>query len=121
MTNSRLTDPEILEMRFPVLLEEFALREGSGGKGEWTGGNGARRRVKFLAPMEANILSGRRTVVPFGLAGGEDGACGVNRVIRKDGAVEELPATASVRLDAGDVFEVLTPGGGGYGVPSGSS
>ncbi len=115
MTNSRLTDPEILEMRFPVLLEEFAVREGSGGAGEWNGGDGTRRRVRFLAPMEANILSGRRTVAPFGLAGGEDGACGVNRVIRSGGGVEELPATASVRLDAGDVFEVLTPGGGGYG------
>lgn len=115
MTNSRLTDPEILEMRFPVLLEEFAVREGSGGTGEWQGGNGTRRRVRFLAPMEANILSGRRKVAPFGLAGGEDGTCGVNRVIRSSGAVEDLPATASVKLDAGDVFEVLTPGGGGYG------
>ncbi|TIX51139.1 hydantoinase B/oxoprolinase family protein [Alteraurantiacibacter aquimixticola] len=115
MTNSRLTDPEILEMRFPVLLEEFAIRRGSGGAGEWKGGDGTLRRLRFLAPMHANILSGRRKVAPFGLAGGSDGACGANRVIRCEGSEEDLPATASVKLEEGDVFELRTPGGGGYG------
>ena len=115
MTNSRLTDPEVLETRFPVLLEEFSIRRGSGGAGEWHGGDGARRRVRFLAPMRAGILSNRRRVPPFGLAGGGPGAVGVNRVERADGRVEALPATAAVEMAAGDVFVIETPGGGGYG------
>ena len=115
MTNSRLTDPEILEMRFPVLLEEFALRNGSGGAGKWRGGEGTRRRIRFLAPMEANILSGRRRVAPFGLEGGMEGACGTNRILRTNGSGEDLPATASVQLDEGDRIEIQTPGGGGFG------
>jgi 5-oxoprolinase (ATP-hydrolysing) len=114
MTNSRLTDPEILEQRFPVLLEEFSIRRGSGGAGRWTGGNGAVRRVRFLEPMDANILANRRKIAPFGLAGGGDGACGANRIERADGSVEELPATASARMQPGDVFVIETPGGGGY-------
>jgi 5-oxoprolinase (ATP-hydrolysing) len=115
MTNSRLTDPEILEMRFPVLLEEFAIRHGSGGKGQWHGGDGAVRRIRFLEPMQANILSGRRRQAPFGLSGGGDGASGSNRIYRRDGGVEDLPATAAVELETGDVFTIETPGGGGYG------
>ncbi|TPG14589.1 hydantoinase B/oxoprolinase family protein [Sphingomonas oligophenolica] len=115
MTNSRLTDPEILEQRFPVLLESFAIRRGSGGAGAQQGGDGATRRMRFLAPMRANILSNRRRVPPFGLAGGADGGLGANRVERVDGGIEELPATASVDMMPGDVFVIETPGGGGYG------
>nr|WP_315457763.1 hydantoinase B/oxoprolinase family protein [uncultured Sphingorhabdus sp.] len=115
MTNSRLTDPEILETRFPVLLEEFAVRHGSGGKGLHTGGDGGVRRIRFLEPMTAGILSNRRKVPPFGLAGGDHGMRGVNRIERKDGRVEILGATATVDMAAGDVFVIETPGGGGYG------
>ncbi|MCC7395294.1 MAG: hydantoinase B/oxoprolinase family protein [Sphingomonadaceae bacterium] len=117
MTNSRLTDPEVLESRFPVLLEEFAIRPASGGAGQWQGGNGARRRIRFLEKMQAGILSNRRKIAPFGLDGGMDGAVGVNRVERANGVVERLDAIASVTLDAGDVFVIETPGGGGYGKP----
>ena len=115
MTNSRLTDPEILESRFPVLLESFAIRHGSGGAGEWRGGDGAVRRVRFLEPMQAGILANRRRTAPFGLAGGGDAAPGINRVERSSGAVEVLPATASVPVSPGDVLVIETPGGGGYG------
>ena len=115
MTNSRLTDPEILETRFPVLLEEFSVRTGSGGRGLHDGGDGAVRRVRFLEPMTAGILSNRRRVPPFGLAGGEHGMRGINRVRRADGSVEIFGATATVEMKAGDVFEIETPGGGGYG------
>jgi 5-oxoprolinase (ATP-hydrolysing) len=115
MTNSRLTDPEVLEQRFPVMLESFAVREGSGGAGAYRGGDGAVRRVRFLEPMTAAILSNRRRVPPFGVAGGEPGALGANRVERAGGAVETLGATATVQMSAGDVFVVETPGGGGYG------
>ncbi len=115
MTNSRLTDPEILETRFPVLLEEFSVRTGSGGKGLHRGGDGAVRRIRFLEPMTAGILSNRRKVPPFGLAGGEAGMLGINRVERVDGSVEILGGTATVEMEAGDVFVIETPGGGGYG------
>ncbi len=115
MTNSRLTDPEILETRFPVLVEAFAIRDGSGGTGEWTGGDGAIRRIRFREAMHANILSNRRRVAPAGLAGGSNGAVGVNRIERMDGTVEVLEATAKVEMGAGDVFVIETPGGGGYG------
>jgi len=126
MTNSRMTDPEVLEQQFPVLVEKFAVRHGSGGAGKWRGGNGAVRRMRFLAPMHANILSNRRRVAPFGLAGGENGAVGINRVERcvgeagaegggGDAQIEQLGAAASVDLQAGDVFVIETPGGGGYG------
>lgn len=117
MTNSRLTDPEVLESRFPVLLEEFAIRRGSGGAGQWPGGDGAVRRLRFLEPMQAGLLSNRRRVPPFGLAGGEPGACGTGRVERVDSSVETLGATASVSVAAGDVIVIETPGGGGYGKP----
>jgi 5-oxoprolinase (ATP-hydrolysing) len=115
MTNSRLTDPEILETRFPVLLEEFSIRRGSGGNGAHKGGDGVVRRVRFLKSMRAGILSNRRIVPPFGLAGGEPGALGRNSICRADGSTQTLPATASAALGAGDCFTIETPGGGGYG------
>jgi len=115
MTNSRLTDPEVLEARFPVLLEGFSIRRGSGGAGAYRGGDGAVRRVRFLEGMRAGILSNRRRVPPFGLAGGADGAAGACRVERVDGGVEVLGATAAVDLEPGDVFVIETPGGGGFG------
>jgi len=117
MTNSRLTDPEVLEWRFPVLLESFAIRAGSGGAGAQRGGDGGIRRVRFLAPMSASILSNRRRVAPFGLAGGGDGALGRNSVERSDGTRVELGASASMEMQPGDVFVIETPGGGGYGAP----
>ncbi|MEG5058107.1 hydantoinase B/oxoprolinase family protein [Microcoleus sp. A2-C5] len=115
MTNSRLTDPEVLEWRFPVLLESFAIRANSGGNGAHRGGNGVVRRVRFLEDMTAGILSGRRVISPCGLHGGESGKVGRNYVERFDGNVEELGSTASVEMQAGDVFVIETPGGGGYG------
>jgi len=115
MTNSRLTDPEVLETRFPVLLEEFSIRRGSGGDGAHHGGDGAVRRVRFLEPLTAAILSNHRRTAPFGAAGGEPGAVGVNRVERADGAVQQLGATAEVKMATGDVFVIETPGGGGFG------
>ncbi len=115
MTNSRLTDPEVLEFRFPVRVEGFALRSGSGGAGRWHGGEGGARRIRFLAPMTASILSNGRLKPAFGLRGGAPGATGLNRVLRADGSEVLLGPTASVQMQPGDVFEILTPGGGGYG------
>jgi 5-oxoprolinase (ATP-hydrolysing) len=120
MTNSRLTDPEVLETRFPVLLEEFSIRRGSGGAGRWRGGDGTVRRLRFLQPMTAAILSNHRRVPPFGADGGEPGATGVNRVERKDGARDVLDATAEVAMATGDVFVIETPGGGGFGAKGAS-
>lgn len=117
MTNSRLTDPEVLEWRFPVLLESFRVRTGSGGKGRHHGGDGAIRRVRFLEPMTAAILANRRRVPPFGLEGGSTGAPGRNYVERTNGKREEFGATHEVEMAAGDVFVIETPGGGGYGTP----
>ncbi|MGQ0383464.1 MAG: hydantoinase B/oxoprolinase family protein [Gammaproteobacteria bacterium] len=117
MTNSRLTDPEVLESRHPVLLREFRYRRGSGGGGRHRGGDGLVRRIAFRAPMTAAILSNRRRVAPFGLAGGGDGACGINRLLRGDGSALELPACASVEVAAGDELVIETPGGGGFGTP----
>ncbi len=116
MTNSRLTDPEVLEWRFPVLLEAFAIRRGSGGAGARRGGDGIVRRIRFLAPMSAAILSSRRRTAPFGLAGGAPGARGRNYIIRRDGRSEELDGCAQAEMQPGDVFVIETPGGGGYGV-----
>jgi 5-oxoprolinase (ATP-hydrolysing) len=116
MTNSRLTDPEILESRFPVLVERFAIRAGSGGDGRWQGGDGAVRHIRFRAPMHVDILSNRRRTAPPGLDGGGDGRPGINRIERADGRVEDLPATASAELAAGDLFVIETPGGGGCGM-----
>jgi 5-oxoprolinase (ATP-hydrolysing) len=115
MTNSRLTDPEILETRFPVRLEAFAIRHGSGGAGAHHGGDGIVRRVRFLEPVTAGMLANRRDVPPFGLAGGASGAAGRNWVERADGSREDFGATATVALNAGDVFVIETPGGGGFG------
>jgi 5-oxoprolinase (ATP-hydrolysing) len=115
MTNSRLTDPEVLEQRFPVRIRKFAIRRGSGGAGHWRGGDGVVREVEFLEPMQAAILSNRRRVAPAGLAGGGAGACGRNYIRRNDARVEELAATAAVEVASGDRFVIETPGGGGYG------
>jgi len=115
MTNSRLTDPEILETRLPVRLDRFAIRRGSGGQGAHKGGDGVIRALTFLEPMRANILANRRRVPPRGIEGGADGEAGRNWVERTDGTVEMLSATASANVRAGDRFIIETPGGGGFG------
>ncbi|MGB9989739.1 hydantoinase B/oxoprolinase family protein [Massilia sp. SM-13] len=115
MTNSRLTDPEVLEFRFPVRLESYEIRQGSGGAGRWRGGNGGIRKVRFLEEMTAAILSNNRIHPPFGAAGGEPGALGRNRVERVDGSVEELGHIGKTSMQRGDTFVIETPGGGGYG------
>ncbi|HWA60438.1 MAG TPA: hydantoinase B/oxoprolinase family protein, partial [Caulobacteraceae bacterium] len=117
MTNSRLTDPEILERRFPVRVEAFGVRRGSGGAGRHAGGDGARRRIRFLAPMETALLSTRRDHAPQGLAGGGPGLAGAQRWIAASGAVKDLPGSFSITVDAGDAIEIETPGGGGFGAP----
>ncbi len=119
MTNTRMTDPEVLELRYPVRLEAFAIRRGSGGAGRWHGGDGAVRRIRFLAPMTAVIVASRRAVAPFGLVGGADGASGRQHVERADGRVEHLGGTDSAEMAPGDAFVIETPGGGGYGPPAG--
>jgi 5-oxoprolinase (ATP-hydrolysing) len=115
MTNSRLTDPEVLEWRFPVILERFAVRQGSGGSGAHRGGDGVVRQLRFLRPMTAAILSNHRRVPPFGLAGGAPGQVGLNYVLRADGRREDLPGCAETAMGAGDAFVIETPGGGGFG------
>jgi 5-oxoprolinase (ATP-hydrolysing) len=115
MTNSRLTDPEILEQRLPVRLERFAIRRGSGGAGRWRGGDGVERELRALEPLTVSLLSGSREVAPFGLVGGGPGTCGVNQLIRADGATEPLPGSVAVELQPGDRICVATPGGGGFG------
>ena len=115
MTNSRLTDPEVLEFRFPVRLLSYNIREGSGGVGRWSGGHGGVRRVEFLEPMTAAILSNGREHPAFGLEGGASGAPGINRVVRRTGEVDTLSHIGQVQVQVGDVFEIHTPGGGGYG------
>jgi 5-oxoprolinase (ATP-hydrolysing) len=116
MTNSRLTDPEVLETRLPVRLERFAIRRGSGGKGAHQGGDGVIRDIRFLEPMRANMLANRRRIGPKGLAGGSDALPGRNWVERVDGSIEELTATDAAEMHAGDRFVIETPGGGGFGV-----
>ena len=118
MTNTRATDPEILEWRFPVVLESFSIRDGSGGEGANRGGNGIVRRVLFQAPMTAAIVSSHRRVPPFGAAGGEPGRTGHNYVERADGTIDELTGTDMTQMNAGDRFVIETPGGGGYGAPA---
>ena len=115
MTNSRMTDPEVLEWRFPVRLETFAIRRGSGGAGRWRGGDGVLRRLRFLEAATASILSGRRKIAPHGLDGGGPGVCGVNSVERAGGEVEALGGCDSTDMAPGDVLVIETPGGGGYG------
>jgi 5-oxoprolinase (ATP-hydrolysing) len=117
MTNTRLADPEILESRFPVLLEEFSIRDGSGGRGMFDGGNGTMRKIRFLRPMSAAILSNRRRIAPFGLNGGGNALPGRNSIVRIDGTVEELKATGVAEMQCGDVFVIETPGGGAFGAP----
>jgi len=116
MTNSRLTDPEILEWRFPVLLESFAIRQKSGGKGHYQGGDGVVRRIQFREAMTASILSGHRRIPPYGMAGGQTGQIGHNWVQRIDNKRENVAATATVEMQTGEVFVIETPGGGGYGI-----
>jgi len=115
MTNSRLTDPEVLEQYFPVRVESFAIRRGSGGAGRWRGGDGVVRQLRFTEPVDAAILSNHRRIAPFGLDGGGPAKPGVNRIVRADGREEKLSGCAAVELEAGDLFVIETPGGGGYG------
>ncbi len=117
MTNSRLTDAEVLEQRFPVLVREFGIRRDSGGSGQHRGGNGAIRAIEFLAPMQAGLVSNHRRAGPHGMAGGEPGRPGSNLVVRADGSTEMLQAVASVEMDTGDMLVIATPGGGGFGKP----
>ena len=116
MTNSRLTDPEVLEWRYPVVLDEFSIREGSGGAGRFRGGDGTTRRIRFLEPMTLAILSGHRIVPPPGLDGGAPGGLGRSQIIRADGTVDELRSADKTELQAGDTWWLETPGGGGCGV-----
>jgi 5-oxoprolinase (ATP-hydrolysing) len=115
MTNSRLTDPEVLEWRFPVRIEAHEIRKGSGGQGRWHGGNGATRRVRFLEPMTGAILAGHRRIPPYGMAGGEPGDVGRNWVERADGSRTHLGYADETEVNANEVFVIETPGGGGYG------
>jgi 5-oxoprolinase (ATP-hydrolysing) len=117
MTNTRLTDPEVLELRYPVLLEDFHIRTGSGGHGQWNAGDGVRRTIRFLETMECTILSGHRIVPPFGLAGGGPGQVGENWVRRKDGRMERLKGCDAITVDAGEAVIIQTPTAGGYGPP----
>ena len=118
MTNSRLTDPEVLEWRFPVLVESFHIRKGSGGAGRWNGGEGVVRRIQFREPMTVSLLANRRRVAPFGLQGGKPGAPGRGRLEKVGGNVQELGPTQEVEVDSGDVIVIETPGGGGFGAAS---
>jgi 5-oxoprolinase (ATP-hydrolysing) len=117
MTNTRITDAEVLEARHPVSLLEFRRRRGSGGAGRFPGGDGIVRRYEFLRPMTVSLLCERRAVAPWGLAGGAPGARGRNAVLRRSGRGEELPGRATVAVEAGDRLVVETPGGGGFGPP----
>jgi len=115
MTNTRLTDPEVLEFRYPVVLEDFHIRVGSGGKGKWHAGGGIRRTIRFLEQMDCTLLTGHRVVPPFGLAGGEHGQVGENSVRRKDGSIEKLKGCDATVIDAGEAIIIQTPTAGGYG------
>lgn len=115
MTNTRITDPEILERRYPLLLREFSVRRGSGGQGRFNGGDGLIREVEFLVPLNAAILSERRVYAPYGLAGGQPGARGHNLFICKDGRTISMGSKNEIMAGPGDRFRILTPGGGGYG------
>ncbi len=117
MTNSRLTDPEVLEWRHPVRVESFAIRHGSGGAGRWRGGDGAVRRLRFLEPMTVSILASHREVAPYGMAGGMPGALGRQWVEHPDGSTTAVGGRDAVEVEPGDVFVLETPGGGGWGRP----
>ena len=115
MTNSRLTDPEVLEWRFPVLVEEFSIRRGSGGAGRWRGGDGATRRIRFFEPMTVSTLCSHRRIPPYGMAGGSPGDLGRHFLERADGSIDVMAGADSIDAHADDVLVVETPGGGGYG------
>jgi 5-oxoprolinase (ATP-hydrolysing) len=115
MTNTLMTDPEILEQRFPVRLVEFSIREDSGGKGRWRGGDGVIRKIEFLEEMTVSLITNHRVISPYGMAGGESGQCGKNWLLKKNGIVENLPSVVQVNVEAGDILVLATPGGGGYG------
>ena len=117
MSSTRLTDVEVLETRFPVLLERFEIRRGSGGAGRFRGGDGVTRILKFLQPMEVNLLTGHREVPPIGIKGGQPGACGVNQLRKADGRIETLKSSDRRFVEAGDAIIMHTPGGGGFGRP----
>jgi len=117
MTNSRMTDAEVLESRLPVLVREFSIRPNSGGTGAHAGGNGAVRKLEFRTTMSAAILSNHRSIPPFGLAGGGNALTGQNLIVRRDGSIEELGGIVMTEVQEGDVLVIKTPGGGGYGVP----
>ena len=115
MTNTRMTDPEVLEQRFPVRIEEFSIRRGSGGQGQWRGGDGVKRSLRFLEPMTVTVLSSSRVNPPRGIKGGQNGQCGLNQVIRANGQSQLLSGNASCEVQTNDVFIMQTPGGGGFG------
>jgi 5-oxoprolinase (ATP-hydrolysing) len=115
MTNTRLTDPEILELRYPVVLEEFSIRRGSGGKGKWTAGDGVYREIRFLREMTLTLLTSYRDVQPYGLEGGQPGQCGENYARRLDGTLERLKGCDETILKVGEAVVLKTPTGGGYG------
>jgi N-methylhydantoinase B/oxoprolinase/acetone carboxylase alpha subunit len=115
MTNSLLTDPEVLEARFPVRLEHFGIRPNSGGAGAYRGGDGATRAIRFLEPMAVSLLAGRRAVPPPGLNGGADGQAGSQSVTRADGSHAEFDGRCTLDVEPGDLIEIRTPGGGGFG------
>ena len=115
MTNTRITDPEVLEQRYPVLLREFSIRQGSGGKGKFNGGNGVVREIEFLVPLKVAILSERRVYTPYGLDGGEPGQKGQNLLLRPDGTRIDLGGKNQFEARPGDRIRILTPGGGGFG------
>jgi 5-oxoprolinase (ATP-hydrolysing) len=117
MTNTRLTDPEILEFRYPVVLESFSVRRGSGGRGKWNGGDGTLRTMRFREAMDVSLLTGHRIVPPFGLEGGSSGECGENWVRRADGRLERLAGCDQTVVEAGEAIIIKTPSGGGYGKP----
>ena len=117
MTNTRMTDPEVLELRFPVRVEEFAIRRGSGGEGQFRGGDGVVRRLRFLEPMTATILSSNRVRAPYGLNGGGSGLVGRNTLVLRDGRQRELQGNDEVAVAAGEMIVIRTPGGGGFGPP----
>ena len=118
MTNTRLTDPEILELRYPVVLEEFSVRRGSGGKGKWSAGDGTYRRIRFMREMKLTLLTSYRDVVPYGLDGGEPGKVGENWVRRNSGEMERLKGCDETNLSVGEAVVLMTPTGGGFGTPS---
>lgn len=115
MTNTRLTDPEILETRYPVILREFSIRTGSGGAGQQSGGDGMVRAIQFLKSLDVSLLTNRRSSAPYGLAGGDPGVAGKNGLIRKSGEKVVLESRAQLKVEPGDVLRIETPGGGGFG------